>query len=90
MEKAFRDADIVYPKSWAPYTVMQQRTELLNTNDNEGLKDLKKQCLDQNAKFIDWECDEQKMKLTKNGESLYMHCLPADISGVSCDRGRSH
>ena len=27
------------------------------------------------------------MKLTKNGEALYMHCLPADISGVSCKEG---
>lgn len=27
------------------------------------------------------------MKLTKGGEALYMHCLPADISGVSCKEG---
>ena len=27
------------------------------------------------------------MKLTKGGEALYMHCLPADISGVSCAQG---
>ena len=27
------------------------------------------------------------MKLTRNGEALYMHCLPADISGVSCKQG---
>jgi ornithine carbamoyltransferase len=27
------------------------------------------------------------MKLTKGGEALYMHCLPADISGVSCTQG---
>jgi ornithine carbamoyltransferase len=27
------------------------------------------------------------MKLTKSGEALYMHCLPADISGVSCVEG---
>ena len=27
------------------------------------------------------------MKLTKKGEALYMHCLPADISGVSCKEG---
>ena len=27
------------------------------------------------------------MKLTKGGEALYMHCLPADISGVSCKDG---
>ena len=29
------------------------------------------------------------MKLTKNGNALYMHCLPADISGVSCKARRS-
>ena len=23
----------------------------------------------------------------KGGKALYMHCLPADISGVSCERG---
>jgi ornithine carbamoyltransferase len=27
------------------------------------------------------------MATTRNGEALYMHCLPADISGVSCDEG---
>jgi ornithine carbamoyltransferase len=27
------------------------------------------------------------MKLTKEGKALYMHCLPADISGVSCNEG---
>lgn len=27
MEEAFKDADIVYPKSWAPYKVMEERTE---------------------------------------------------------------
>ena len=29
MEEAFEGADIVYPKSWAPYHVMQRRTALL-------------------------------------------------------------
>ncbi|MBF0208339.1 MAG: knotted carbamoyltransferase YgeW, partial [Oligoflexia bacterium] len=29
----------------------------------------------------------EKMKFTKNGEGLYMHCLPADSSGVSCPQG---
>jgi ornithine carbamoyltransferase len=87
MEEAFKGADIVYPKSWAPFNVMQKRTELLKSKDSLGLDALEKQCLEQNAKFIDWECDEAKMKLTKNGEALYMHCLPADISGVSCERG---
>lgn len=27
------------------------------------------------------------MATTKNGKALYMHCLPADISGVSCKEG---
>jgi knotted carbamoyltransferase YgeW len=87
MEDAFKNADIVYPKSWAPYHVMQRRTVLLNNNDKPGLKELEKECLANNAKFKNWECDEQKMKLTKNGEALYMHCLPADISDVSCAEG---
>ena len=87
MEAAFEQADVVYPKSWAPYQVMQRRTELLNANDKQGLVGLERECLTNNARFKHWECDEQKMKLTKKGEALYMHCLPADISGVSCSQG---
>lgn len=87
MEEAFEGAYIVYPKSWAPYQVMQRRTELLVANDKQGLVGLEKECLANNARFKNWECDERKMKLTKKGEALYMHCLPADISGVSCAQG---
>jgi len=87
MDDAFKDADIVYPKSWAPYTVMGERTTLLQNNDQAGLKELEKKCLAQNANFKDWECTEEKMKLTKDGKALYMHCLPADITGVSCKEG---
>ncbi len=87
MEEAVRDADIVYPKSWAPFSVMQQRTELLKQGDSKGLDELEKQCLAQNANFKEWEYDEEKMKLTKQQDALYMHCLPADITDVSCDAG---
>jgi knotted carbamoyltransferase YgeW len=87
MQEAFKDADIVYPKSWAPYQVMQQRTELLRESNYDGLKALEKQCLAQNAKHKDWHCTEDMMKLTKDGQALYMHCLPADISGISCAEG---
>ena len=87
MESAFKDADIVYPKSWAPYKVMERRTQLLEKSDHAALKDLEKECLAQNARHTDWECDEAKMKLTRNGEGLYLHCLPADITGVSCKQG---
>ena len=87
MEAAFQDADIVYPKSWAPYQVMERRTELLKTSDKDGLKALEKECLANNAKFTSWECDRAKMNLTKGGKALYMHCLPADITDVSCKAG---
>lgn len=85
MDAAFEDADIVYPKSWAPYAVMEQRTELLRANDHEGLKDLEAQCLENNRKFISWECTRELMDKTR--DALYMHCLPADITGVSCEQG---
>ena len=87
MEEAFADADIVYPKSWAPYAVMEQRTDLLRAGDKTGLKDLEKQCLENNKKFVSWECNRDLMNLTKGGKALYMHCLPADITGVSCEQG---
>jgi len=87
MEDSFRDADIVYPKSWAPYGVMQRRTPLLQKGNHAGLKALEKECLANNARFKNWECDEKKMKQTRSGAALYMHCLPADISGVSCAQG---
>ncbi|THB81220.1 MAG: knotted carbamoyltransferase YgeW [Desulfobacteraceae bacterium] len=87
MADAFKDADIVYPKSWAPYHVMEQRTELLRAGDEKGLKDLESQCLENNRKHISWECNRDLMNTTKGGSALYMHCLPADITGVSCEKG---
>ncbi|NQV36881.1 MAG: knotted carbamoyltransferase YgeW [Candidatus Marinimicrobia bacterium] len=87
MKEAFDGADIVYPKSWAPYHVMEKRTELLKASDRDGLKSLEKEALANNAGFTDWECDEEKMSVTKDGKALYMHCLPADITDVSCEKG---
>jgi knotted carbamoyltransferase YgeW len=87
MEEAFQDADVVYPKSWAPYDVMLKRTPLLKRGDRDGLKQLERDCLANNGKFKNWECDEKKMALTRGAKALYMHCLPADISGVSCAQG---
>ena len=87
MDSAFAGADIVYPKSWAPFDVMRKRVPLLHAGDQAGLKDLEKSCLANNAKFKDWECTEDKMKLTKGGKALYMHCLPAGITDVSCKAG---
>lgn len=87
MKEAFRDADIVYPKSWAPFKTMEERTELYGNGDLEGIKALERRLLAQNANHKDWECTEEMMKLTKGGKALYLHCLPADITGVSCEAG---
>jgi len=87
MREAFQGADIVYPKSWASYAAMEKRTDLYGKGDNAGIKELEKELLAQNATHKDWECTETLMKETQDGRALYMHCLPADISGVSCKEG---
>ena len=87
MAEAFKDADIVYPKSWAPYHAMEKRTDLYAKGDAEGIKALEKELLAENAKHMDWECTEELMATTKEGKALYLHCLPADISDVSCEHG---
>lgn len=87
MKEAFDNADIVYPKSWAPFAAMEKRTELYSEGDRAGIDALEKELLAENAKHKDWECTEEMMQLTKEGKALYLHCLPADITGVSCESG---
>jgi ornithine carbamoyltransferase len=77
MAAAFEKADIVYPKSWAPFAAMEKRTDLYGNGDFEGIKSLEKQLLAQNAKHKAWECTEKLMTNTHKGTALYMHCLPA-------------
>lgn len=87
MKEAFKDADIVYPKSWAPFAAMEERTNLYGDGKFEEIKVLEKDLLNQNAKHKDWECTEEMMELTRDGKALYLHCLPADITDVSCKEG---
>ena len=87
MKEAFKDADVVYPKSWAPFKAMEERTELYGNGDFEGIKALEQRLLAQNAEHMDWECTEEMMEHTKEGKALYLHCLPADITDVSCEHG---
>lgn len=87
MEEAFADADVVYPKSWAPFAAMEERTELYAQGDQKGIDELEQRLLANNAKFKNWTCSEEMMKKTKDGKALYLHCLPADISGMSCAEG---
>ena len=66
MEEAFRGADIVYPKSWAPFRAMEKRTDLYGQGDFEGIGALEKELLAQNAGHKDWTCTEKLMKETND------------------------
>ncbi len=87
MKEAFRNADLVYPKSWAPFEVMKKRTGMIKNNRFDELKTLEKECLSENARHKDWVCDREMMALTGQKAALYMHCLPADVAGVNCADG---
>ena len=87
MKEAFKDADVVYPKSWASYAAMEKRTKLYGDGDFAGIDALEQELLKENATHKDWECTEEMMSLTKDGKALYLHCLPADITDVSCKEG---
>lgn len=87
MKEAFQDADIVYPKSWAPFAAMEERTKLYGEGDQAGIDELEQRLLKQNAEHKDWAATEEMMELTKDGKALYMHCLPADITGLSTEAG---
>jgi ornithine carbamoyltransferase len=62
MDDAFRDADIVIPKSWGCLDTM-------GSNPAESLRIAKQ--------YTDWICNAERMKLAKQ-DVLYMHPLPAD------------
>ncbi|MBI5477677.1 MAG: knotted carbamoyltransferase YgeW [Deltaproteobacteria bacterium] len=87
LAEAFTGADIVYPKSWAPVSLMEKRTTLLKSGKGHEVEALEKEGLAQNAQHQDWECTEKLMSLTTDGAGLYLHCLPADITDVSCKAG---
>ena len=88
MAEAFEGADIVIPKSWAPYAAMEKRTNLYAEGDDAGIAALEKELLAQNATHKDWcSTTELMAKTAKGQETIFMHPLPADISGVSCEHG---
>ena len=62
MEEAFRDADVVVPKSWGCLDTMGAKPE-------ESLRIARQ--------YTRWICDAERMKLA-SPDVLYMHPLPAD------------
>jgi len=87
MEEAFKDADIVYPKSWGSMDLMMKRTHALRAGEAKKVKEIDDEGIAASGKFKGWECTEEKMKTTRGGKALYMHCLPADITDVNCKAG---
>ncbi len=87
MAEAFEGADIVCPKSWAPFAAMQERTDLYGVGDHDGIAALEKRLLAQNAEHKDWATTDAMMARTAGGQALYMHPLPADITSLSCVEG---
>ena len=79
MDEAFEGADVVYPKSWGPYDLMLSRVDANRARDTKRMGEIEKEALARNAGHKDWICDERRMKATRGGDALYMHCLPADI-----------
>ena len=79
MDEAFADAVAVYPKSWGPYELMLERVQANRDKDEGAMRGIEERALTLNARHRDWICDERRMGLTRGGDALYMHCLPADI-----------
>eukprot|EP00768_Dysnectes_brevis_P005458 gnl/Dysnectes_brevis/394_a436_6019.p1 GENE.gnl/Dysnectes_brevis/394_a436_6019~~gnl/Dysnectes_brevis/394_a436_6019.p1 ORF type:complete len:412 (-),score=174.73 gnl/Dysnectes_brevis/394_a436_6019:84-1319(-) len=93
MTTACSDAEVIYCKSWCPYKVLEEKRDLIRAGkgDSPEMDQLEAKGLAENAKHMDWTVTDELMKKTKpHGdlpEALYMHCLPADITGVSCEAG---
>ena len=84
MKEAFKDADIVYPKSWAPFKAMEERTKLYQAGDKDGIDELEKKLLAQNAEHKDWACTEEMMKLTKDGKARAIPGHSLTLGALGC------
>lgn len=67
MKDAFKDADVVYPKSWASMKFFPPQAP-------EFQQDKQVELFNQHK---DWICDQAMMNRAKPN-ALYMHCLPCD------------
>ena len=67
MDEAFRDADVVMPKSWTSNDFLPPKNSRIDLEGGRALA----------RKHKDWKCTEEKLALCKK-EVLYMHCGPVD------------
>ena len=84
---AVGDADVVCAKSWGPFDAMVERTALHDAGDADGIRAVERRLLGQNAEHRGWTVTAELMRTTRHGRALYLHPLPADITGVSCPAG---
>lgn len=87
MDAAFAGADVIYPKSWAPMAVLEARSAARAEGDLSVMGELERRCLELNAEHVGWAATDARYATTSKGSALYMHCLPADITGVNCAHG---
>ncbi len=87
MADAVAGADVVCAKSWAPLADLEERTRLFEQGDGVGVRDLEQRILARNAEHRDWTATADLLATTRGGTGLYLHPLPADITGVSCAAG---
>ncbi len=67
-KEAYKDADIVYAKSWTSLKFLPPKTKKPQLSKIRALF----------KKNKNWTCDKKKMKLAKE-KAIYMHSLPAEI-----------
>lgn len=87
MEDALQGAHVVYAKSWGAQDFMMHRVQEFQNKTATADSKWEKEYLQKLEKELSssWEYNEDKRKLTS--DAILMHCLPADISGISCERG---
>ena len=89
MAEAFAGADIVYPKSWAPFAAMEKRTELYAVGDSAGIQALEKELLEQNARHKDWCCTEELMKTTREESCFCCSRFPSGVRSAPAHRRKT-
>lgn len=86
MEEAVRDAEIIYPINWVPYSFLEKRTEFYEAHRAASIELLESELREQNEQYKDWECTEETLEHAAP-EAVLMHCLPAQVTDVTCVRG---
>ena len=69
MDEAFKDAIVLYPKSWGCHQFLDEQKIPEKERQAQGMEYLNK--------YKSWVCTEKRMKLADK-KSVYMHPLPAD------------